>query len=211
MRFTIRSSADDAVSSIEAWAESIDDWSLPTQRPASGGGFSWDGRSAWDRIEDVWIESREELFDSYGVSEGTPWPRYADTEEAKVYRHAKAAILEIPISEIERDRLRWGGPNRLMRSMTGGSSEYWYRHSIDWMEVGTAVPYAVNHDQGIGVGPWWGGDAPIPRRPLLSMGEATLGRVEEVIIDYASERLSDLAGELTSFSGREALALMGGS
>ena len=207
MRLQIRSSAEDATRVIEAWAEGIEDWSQPTIQGESPG--PWDGRPLWTRLDQTWRESRRELFLTYGLSEGVRWPRYDETEERDHYRYAKAAILDIPLSMIEDDSLRWGGPNRLMRSMVGESAEYYYRFDPLSMEVGTSVTYAINHDRGIGRGPVWGGAAPVPRRPLLSIGAVTLAEIEGHIVDYASERLSELAGQINTFSGADALRLMG--
>ena len=208
MRLQIRSSAEDAQQVIEAWAETIEDWSLPT-RPPQEGAISWDGRSLWDRLDETWRASRRALFDTFGVSEGVRWPEYSETEEADVYRYAKAAILGLPLGVIEQDRLRWGGPNRLMLSMIGESSEYVYTFNATTMEVGTEVGYAINHDLGIGEGPVWGGAAPVPRRQLRVVGPATLAEIEEHLVDYAAERLDELAGEIRTYTGAEALAIMG--
>ena len=138
------------------------------------------------------------MFQSLGSSTGARWPSYDDTPEGDHYVYVKAAILGIGVSS--HDVLRWApGRERLFPSLVST------RHPLSiWsprrrrLAMGSAVPYASNHDRGIGRAPEWAGGQAIPKRPLLRFGRYFLDKMQDAI----SEQAAELAAEFREAGDR---------
>lgn len=161
--------------------------------------------SAWS---DAWRESRREMFETAGRSTGTPWPMYSRATDEQQYAAVKSKILGHRMEE--KDLLRWlGGQERLMPSMVDKTHELNVdEHASDHVTVGTAVPYAVNHDRGIGKGPEWAGKKPIPMRALLDFGMSLERSTADMVSRFAAAGLSSIQGRRAGLTTAEVLEML---
>jgi hypothetical protein len=141
---------------IEASIRNADDWSR-----------FWGNKTG--PISQIWAKSRQQMFATEGASTGPRWPEYTYMEK-RFYLPIKRWLLDIHKGKTWRDTmpkgsiLRWSplpsspavAPHeRLYPSLCLPSHpEYIFRRSggksSNGVVIGTAVPYAVNHDQGRG-------------------------------------------------------------
>jgi len=144
----------------------------------------------FDALHSVWLDNAQRAYTSQGF--GT-WPSYYETGETQ-YAMAKGSILGRLMTR--RDMLRWdfGASEILFPSMTDAN------HPQNVAEItsttarfGTSVEYAINHHEGIGRGPYWGGSAPIPKRDLLLTDDQFLDDVSRATSNYAASALQGLA------------------
>jgi phage gpG-like protein len=178
-KITMRDETGAAVQTLEACIRGAGDWS----------GF-WADKSG--PISMAWAESRRAMFLSQGRTTGTPWPDYSAKErkyyvpvKAKFAGHAKVTKANL---------LRWDGTGaepgsheRLFPSMTVTShAQYVYRVEGNTATMGTSVPYARNHNLGVGayLRRWRTKKGikvipvPTPRRPLLAFGRPFINAVQ---------------------------------
>lgn len=142
-KITMKDETGAAVQSLEACIRGAGDWS----------GF-WADKNG--PISQAWAESRRVMFATQGRSTGTPWPDYTDLER-RYYVPVKKAITEAK-RVTKADLLRWGGKGdepgakeRLMPAMgVVTHREYIYRVEGNTATMGTSVPYARNHNLGVG-------------------------------------------------------------
>lgn len=143
---------------LEASIRNAEDWSR----------FWGDKRGP---ISMLWAKSRQHMFLTEGASTGPRWPEYTYMEK-RFYLPVKRWLLDINRGQSWRatmpkgSLLRWtslpSSPNvapheRLYPSLCMPSHpEYIYRSKMtngkraNGVVIGTAVPYAINHDQGRG-------------------------------------------------------------
>lgn len=142
---------------IEASIRNADDWSR-----------FWGNKSG--PISHLWAKSRTHMFATEGASTGPRWPEYTYMEK-RFYLPIKRWLLDINRGKSWRammpkgSLLRWTSMpsssavaphERLYPSLCLPSHpEYIFRQrggtkKGNGVEIGTAVPYAVNHDQGRG-------------------------------------------------------------
>ncbi len=146
-----------------------------------------DFRPVWRDFKGPWHQSRLRMARTQGVSTGARWPSYMQTAERRQYRHIKAKITGVKAARLK--PLHWeNGKERLLPSL------YNNRHPDNvWREmprnvtIGTRVPYARNHDKGIGASPNWRNlrRYRIPKRPLLRIGLRALSDLNESVSRHA--------------------------
>ena len=134
-------------------------------------------------LSQAWALSRREMFLTQGASTGATWPGYTSMER-KYWAPVKRAVLGV--SRLNKGSiLRWttspsssgaAAYERLYPSMGYPSHpEYVYSVRGNGVEMGTAVPYARNHDKGIGAYKrrfkTKTVTVPTPRRPLTRFGD----------------------------------------
>lgn len=167
------------------------------------------GPSLWDLIYATMRLTRLRLANSQGASEGLVWPDYQAHEER--YRKIKEKILKRSVGRS--DLLRWmiGVKERLVPSYTRPM----HPDGIGWqsssraplaLTYGSAVPYAGNHERGVGQLPLWARmenmSHAIPARPMLTIGAETTRRLEQDTIKYASLFTAEIG-----LRGREVAAM----
>lgn len=119
----------------------------------------------------LWLDSRKEMFSTSGASIGAPWPMYSKATSEAQYAAIKGKLFGRRMRR--QDLLRWlGGRERLYPSLTeeGHTDTLYEETGKTSASYGTRVPYAGNHDKGVGVGPAWAGSHRIPKRPLMLFG-----------------------------------------
>lgn len=142
----------------------------------------------WPLVKQDYHDTRREAFATQGASLGTPWPGYQLSE--RQYVAIKGSVTGVRITDAH--QLRWpGGQERLFPSYTGGA-EGVYRAAALSLALGSSVPYAFNHEYGIGTAPQHLGGHAIPIRQV----GAVLGRPME-------ERLGARLGDLAAKVGRK--------
>lgn len=134
---------------------------------------NWD--TFWGKKDDPqgvandWAESRIDMFLSQGASTGTRWPDYNKMErkyyvpvkryvlgnqkQPKVAKMPKGSVLRYTNAPQSRTPSTSPVKEKLFPAMTVQSDPYFvYDHKpgTTLVEVGTSLPYAWNHDQGIG-------------------------------------------------------------
>lgn len=162
----------DAVESLELAIRNAGDWRK-----------FWGNRNS--PLSRVWAKSRQEMFLSQGASTGTPWPRYTYAE-TKYWLPIKRWALGTKRIE-KRHILRWdrsptaavGGHERLYPSFAMvNHPEYVWDVKGNSVAMGSAVPYATNHNNGSGAyvrrtsrNQKGSASVPTPKRPLVTFGE----------------------------------------
>jgi hypothetical protein len=141
----------------------------------------------------AWARSRREMFLSQGSSTGATWPAYTSLER-KYWAPVKRAVLGVKTLD-KGSILRWSpSPSnsgaaayeRLYPSMGYPSHpEYVYTVTDNSVEMGTRVPYARNHDKGLGAYQrrfkTKTVTIPTPRRPLVRFGEPFIEDVRRAL------------------------------
>jgi hypothetical protein len=152
--------------------------------------------SLFDRMAHTWRTSRATMFRTQGRSTGTPWPTYDQTGEADWYVFYKSIVLDRAIGAL--DLLRWDGTDRMFRSMTDRTHP-WHidRREPARITLGTRHPGAHQTQTGTGRAPSRLGGHPIPRRPLLGIGDATRQNWREDLIWFARAWGAELGEQLT--------------
>lgn len=141
----------------------------------------------------AWALSRREMFLTQGASTGATWPAYTALER-KYWAPVKRAVLGVKTLD-KGSILRWttspsssgaAAYERLYPSMGYPSHpEYVYNVRGNGVEMGTRVPYARNHDKGLGsykrrfktktV------SVPTPCRPLTRFGDGFISDVRRAL------------------------------
>lgn len=154
-----------------------------------------------ERIHPILLNWMDRKFRGNGAAFGdSPWVDYSREPKFRAFkrRSLSAARGEIP-------RLRWvAGPasqpiqehERLARSFTEPHHEEHVWVSTDrGFEFGSSVPYAANHQFGMGTQPW--DKSPIPRRPILTNNARVIRAVVNAYQSYADEVLESTVEEQT--------------
>ena len=150
----------------------------------------------------AWARSRREMFMTQGSSTGSTWPGYT-AQERKYYVPVKLAVLFRGVSaggsgfhRLDKGSiLRWttspsssgaAAYERLYPSMGYPSHpEYVYTVTDNSVEMGTRVPYARNHDLGLGAYKRRFKSktvsVPTPRRPLVRFGDPFIEDVRRAL------------------------------
>jgi len=158
-------------------------------------------QSLFDLLTRGWVHTRKQLYDSQGQSEGQRWPRYWQTAERRQYAVIKAKILGRRMTPA--DLLRWEPGNEVLRPSLLDSRHRLFirREGKRAITLGTAVTYAINHDQGIGRAPKNLGGHAIPRRRLVVIGPNTIRNFELRTVEWAGgldatwgKKLAELKG-----------------
>lgn len=143
----------------------------------------WQGKRG--NISQLWAKSRQEMFMTEGASTGSPWPKYTRQEQRYwlPIKRWSLGVRRLDPGSI----LRWtanpssasAAPHeRLYPSLCMvNDPDYIYKVSGNVVTLGTNVPYAINHDRGIGyyerrTSRKKSGSViiPTPKRPLLLFG-----------------------------------------
>lgn len=169
--------------------------------------LSADNLARWDtffeQLHPVWLRSRVRQFETAGAELGTPWAMYSRATGEHRYAAAKASIFGRRLTQ--QDLLRWltgDGQERLYPSITDPNHpEHVAVIGRDSASFGTRVPYAGNHNDGIGRGPEWAGDYPIPARPFMGFGDLQ----SSFNVEMAELLQSWIASGLSEYQGRAGL------
>ena len=173
-----------------------------------------DFRPVWAEFKAPWYATRRRMFHTLGRSTGRAWPSYAQTPERNQYRWIKARITG-NVGRIHRLKpLHWeGGKERLRPSLeTSRHPDSIWRAREDSLEVGTRVPYARNHDRGIGHSPPWRNlrRYRIPKRPLLRFGRKALVKLADGVRDHAAAIARETGGRVeVGFASASILSRLG--
>lgn len=173
-------------------------------------------RPFWDLVSDAWAASRVQVYATLGASTGTPWPTGPGSRPYTVAERRYAAFKAGRMGRqlTRADLLRWlGGRERLYPSLTDPRHpQYVYRPEPAAVTLGTSLGYAGRHDRGEGTAPARWGGYPIPRRPLVALGDPLLRAIAEITSTYAGQ-MSQIAGSgrvTVGVSTADALAMLRG-
>ena len=172
MFLTLKNNAQDGVEALELAIRNAGDWSK-----------FWGNRNS--PLSRVWARSRQEMFMTQGASTGSTWPRYTYAEK-KYWLPIKRWALGTKRIE-PRHILRWdkspgraaGSGERLYPSFAMvNHPEYVWEVRGNSVVMGSAVPYAANHNSGTGAyvrrtsrNQKGVASVPTPKRPLVNFGE----------------------------------------
>ena len=164
-----------------------------------------DFRPLWRKMRPRWYQTRLSMFRSDGREYG--WPSYDQTPERERYVFAKSNITGIPVDRLR--VLRWTpGRERLFPSLTNPRDPYTvYDVTRRSVAMGTAVPYAANHDAGRGRAPVWAGGHAIPRRRLVELGASYLRELRVGVGTLAAEVARELGTTRAGLTSAEVDAL----
>lgn len=161
-----------------------------------------DFRPVWRAFRRPWYATRKEMAETLGRSTGTPWRTYRQTAEKRQYQYIKAKIVGRRASTLK--PLHWeGAKGRLLPSL------YEDRHpDAVWRErpqdltIGTRVPYATNHNRGVGYSPMWRNlrRYRIPKRPLFGFGRRALHAINNATSEHAGRAASVFGRTEVGFS-----------
>lgn len=142
----------------------------------------------WRDFRGPWYATRRQMVRTLGRSTGTPWPSYDQTPERRQYKWIKAKITGADPDKLK--PLHWeNAKGRLLPSLTE------YRHPFGlWrprktsLFIGTRVPYAKNHNEGVGYSPRWPGlqRYSIPKRPLFGFGRDARSALADAVGQHAA-------------------------
>jgi hypothetical protein len=168
----LKNNAQDGVDALELAIRNAGDWSA-----------FWGDRNS--PLSQVWAKSRRQMFLTQGGSTGATWPQYTYLEK-KYWLPIKRWALGTRRIEA-RHILRWskspteaaGSGERLYPSFGYTSHpEYVWQVSGNSVVMGSAVPYAANHNSGSGAYERRTSrnqkgriSVPTPKRPLVNFGE----------------------------------------
>ena len=164
--------AQNGVDQLELAIRNAGDWSA-----------FWGDRNS--PLSKVWAASRVQMFATQGASTGATWPGYTYLEK-KYWLPIKRWALHTGRIE-SRHILRWsrspsttaGSGERLYPSFAMvNHAEYVWEVSGNSVRMGSAVPYAANHNSGTGSYERRTSrnqkgriSVPTPKRPLVNFGE----------------------------------------
>lgn len=133
-----------------------------------------DFRELWPVIARAYRRDQARRFRTQGSSSDTPWPKPLDTGERDFYALRKARILGLRLEQVNERALLWkGGRERLRPSFVNAlHPEHVDDRTKRSITLGSRVPYAHIHDEGIGRAPAELGGHPIPRRDLKNVSRA---------------------------------------
>lgn len=126
-------------------------------------------RPFFDDWADMWRESRVTMFDTSGSSTGGKWKWYLGKENRYLQFKVKTYGRQVKRNDV----LRWKqGREYLQPSLTRKGAKFNIeRISDNEIEVGTSLPYAINHHLGVGRTPEWAGGHVFVKRPILNWGK----------------------------------------
>ena len=166
-------------------------------------------RPLYQALKPAWYRSRVQMYRTKGRSTGFPWVDPLDSSEAARYIWAKKNILKLSLTQVRNNVLDWKGQRRLRPSLTNPNDPgAIYRIAYNKLTIASAVPHARNHDTGTGVGPWWGGYNPIPKRRIYAIGRhftRLSERSAQTFADIVGDAAASGAGRLTE---RQLLTLL---
>ena len=175
----------------------------------------------------AWAESRMVMFATQGKSTGPEWPGYT-RQEQRYWLPIKRWSLGV--RRIEKGGiLRWnarpqstqkGAHERLWPSMCiPGAPGYVWSVTGNKVECGTSIPYAENHDKGIGAYKRRTSrkksgtvTVPTPKRPLVRFGDTFIDAVRDHMRNLAMNQAQGAKVGITAdeFAKRYLLAQQGG-
>lgn len=163
---------------------------------AVAGGMLDDLTPLWGAVSQIWARTRAQVFATRGASLGSAWPTYRQTGERQ-YAAIKSSIFGRRVGD--GDILRWQpGRERLYPSLTDRSHpEYIERTQRDSLTLGTAVPYASDHNRGQGRAPERLGGHAIPRRPFMRFGRNMERQVAGALGNFAGNVAEVASGATT--------------
>jgi hypothetical protein len=137
-----------------------------------------DWRALGPEVHDFFIAKQIKLFATEGGSEGAKWPDYSGQE--RKYAGYKRGIVG---DAYAKRLLRWTpGREILYPSLTES------RHAQHVWDVqqqrftfGTRVPYAMNHQKGVGIGPM--GER-IAQRKIAVLSTASVTELKQMILKF---------------------------
>jgi len=188
IRIIIKDNSHAGVVAFEAALRTAGDWRK-----------FWQGKRG--NISQQWAKSRQQMFATEGASTGAQWPKYT-RQEQRFWLPIKRWALGVKRLETG-SILRWtANPNspaaavheRLYPSLCMvNDPEYIYKVTGNVVTLGTAVPYAINHDRGIGfyerkTSRKKSGRViiPTPKRPLLLFGPSFTEDLRRQLISTAA-------------------------
>jgi hypothetical protein len=143
-------------------------------------------RDIGPKIHSALIKDHVRAFKTNGRAIGEDWPGY--TGQELVYGFIKVKLTQgtwnaSKFSEPIAGPLRWTrGQERLFPSVVSSSHpEHVWRIKDGKFEFGTSVPYAANHQEGKGRGPWWAGFPKIKQRRFLKLTRSTAAKITRLI------------------------------
>jgi len=190
-------SANDGVRVLEVAIRNAGDWSA-----------FWGNKNDSEGVANDWANSRIEMFLSQGVSTGGKWPGY-NQQERRYYVPVKKAILGVPhmqkgsvlrYTTTPQSTTAGHGPGNVkerlfpaMCDQQNGFFVYELNGDKNVVTMGTSLPYAWNHDQGLGTWTrrWKGKKAktvviPTPKRPLTRFGDPFINALRDRLGKAAS-------------------------
>lgn len=188
-------SANDGVRVLEVAIRNAGDWSA-----------FWGKKNDPNGVANDWAESRIEMFLSQGVSTGMKWPGY-NQQERRYYLPVKNWVLGtkhmqkgsvLRYTTTPQSRTPGSAPvsEKLFPAMTVQQNAYFVYETNgagNVVTMGTSLPYAWNHDQGLGT--WtrrWRGKKsktvviPTPKRPLTRFGDPFISALRDRLGQAAS-------------------------
>ena len=153
----------------------------------------------------AWAESRKVMFATQGSSTGPKWPGYT-RQEQRYWLPIKRWSLGVKTIQ-PGGILRWSA--RRQSSTKSGKEVLWpsfclvndpnyvYNVTGNKVELGSNVPYAANHDRGVGAytrrtSRKKSGTVtiPTPKRPLVRFGDPFIDAVRKAMMDLAMNQPS---------------------
>ena len=181
-----------------------------------------------DDMSRAWAESRKVMFATQGESTGPKWPGYT-RQEQRYWLPIKRWSLGVKTIQ-PGGILRWnarpqsktkGDHERLWPSMcVPGAPGYVWAVTGNKVECGTSIPYAENHDKGIGsytrrTSRKKSGvvNIPTPKRPLVRFGDPFIDAVRDQMKSLAMMQASGAKVGITSneFAVRYLMGRQGGT
>ena len=169
-------------------------------------------------VSKAWANSRIDMFLSQGASTGARWPGY-NALEKRYYvpvkswllgggKMSQGSVLRYTRTPQSRGAATSPVKERLFPAMcVPGAPHYVYTVKGNIVELGTDLPYAWNHDQGIGgwTRKWKGKHARTvtiltPRRPLTRFGEPFI----ETLRNMLGMAASNMGGKVGVTDGQYA-------
>jgi hypothetical protein len=137
-----------------------------------------DWRALGPDVHSFFIRKQLALFASEGGSEGAKWPSYSGQE--RKYAGYKRGIVG---DAYAKRLLRWTpGHEVLFPSLVSSRHEMhvWNVQKAQFA-FGTRVPYAMNHQKGVGIGPT--GER-IAQRKIAVLGTASVTELKQMILKF---------------------------
>lgn len=137
-------------------------------------------RGAEDLIFPYLRQVMRSTFQTQGAEIGESWPQYTGDEAQ--YGAIKRRILG---DVLGRSRLTWEpqtGRERLRPSLVeAGHSDQVAEVRGSVMRFGTTVPYAINHQEGVGRGPEWAGFPAVKKRTFLRLRPKHVAQIRRLM------------------------------
>ena len=186
-KITMKDNSHEGIYQLEAAIRNVGEWKDFWGRP--------DGE-----MSKAWAESRRVMFATQGSSTGPKWPGYT-RQEQRYWLPIKRWSLGVKTIQ-PGGILRWSA--RPQSSTKSGKEVLWpsfcltndpnyiYKVTGNHVEMGSNVPYAANHDQGVGAYTRKTSrkksgtvTVPTPKRPLVRFGDPFIDAVRKAMMDLA--------------------------